>query len=262
MKPAVFFVSIVTFFMLSCNNRAYIYFYESPSGYSDTILYKPVKTTYLVKPDDILYVEFHSASTDAEQQFSSKAVTGGGNIELSPSVIYINHYVVSGNGTIKMPVLGEISVAGLSAENIEKLIENEGRKYINDITAKVKLVSYKITFLGEFGDPGEKYFYSDNVSLFDALAAAGEITYYGNRKNLRVMRQTTEGIKSFRINLNDPELINSPYFYLKPNDIVYAEPKARKTFRLLAADYSLLIVTITSTLTIITLIITNQRPAQ
>ncbi len=169
--------------------------------------------------------------------------------------MYLNQYVVSDSGYIRIPVIGSVYVAGYTITNIEKLIEREARKYIDDAISKVKLLNYKITFIGEFGNPGEKYFYRDRVNIIDALVAAGDVTYYGDRKNLRVLRQTPKGIESFRINLHDVALLNSKDFYLKPNDIVYAEPLPRKIFRLQTSDYSVLLVTISTTLAFISVIL-------
>lgn len=244
--------------MFSCSSKSYIYFYENPENKTDTISYNPVRTHYIVRPNDILYIDFFSALTDAEKFFSYSSHNSGGNMQVSPSVMYVSEYVVSDSGLLKIPVIGNLDVSGLSISDIERLLEFEGRKYINDVVVKVKLLSYKITFLGEFGQPGEKYFYSDKVSLVDALAAAGEVTFYGDRKNVRVMRQTDNGIQSFRLDLNDASLLNSQHFYLKPNDILYAEPLPRKFLKLQTADYTILLVTLTSTLTLISLIISRK----
>jgi polysaccharide export outer membrane protein len=254
----VFYCIASVFMFISCNNKSYVYFYENTKNGSDTIHYQPVKTTYLLQPNDVIYIEFHSTLTNAEEFFSFASQNTGGNMQVSPSTMYLNHYVVSDSGIIKIPVIGSVSVAGKTLDNIEKNLVVEGRKYVNDVIVKVKLLSYKITFLGEFGQPGEKYFYSDKVSLVDALAAAGEVSFYGDRKNIRIMRQTDKGIESFRINLTDAQLLNSPNFYLNPNDVVYAEPLPRKIFKMQSADYTTLLVTISSTIAILSLILTRN----
>jgi polysaccharide export outer membrane protein len=243
----------------SCSTKRFIYFYEEGQSITDTNRYKPIiSSDYLIQPNDILYIEFHSTLTDAEKYFNFSSQNNGENTQISPSGLYVSGYVVSDSGNITIPVIGNIQVSNLNLRDIEKSIVNEGRKYINDVIVKVKMLSFKITFVGEFGTPGEKYFYTDKVNLMDALAAAGEVTYYGDRKNLRILRQTTDGIESFKINLNDKELLNSKHFYLKPNDIIYAEPLRRKVLSTYLSDYSLILVALTSTVALVTLVISAK----
>jgi polysaccharide export outer membrane protein len=254
-----FFYVVTTLFLASCSTKKYVYLYEENYNIKDTLEYKPVKTNYQVQTNDILFITFHSVLSDAENFFKYQAnIASENNLQLSEGELYINQYVVSDSGNIKIPVLGKILVSGQSIATIESNINLLAKKYISDVSAKVKLVNYKITFIGEFGNPGEKYFYRDRVNIMDALAVAGDITYYGDRQNLRILRNTPEGIKSFRINMNDINLLNSKDYYLLPNDIVYAEPLPRRIFRLQTSDYSIFLVAISSTLALVSIIL-NAR---
>lgn len=254
-----FFCAITVLLLTSCSTKKYIYLHEENFTMNDTLEYHPIKTNYLLQSNDILFITFHSVLSDAENYFKYQAnIASEGNLQLSEGVIYINQYVVSDSGYIKIPVIGEVFVSGQTISTIEANINSLAKKYISDVSTKVKLVNYKITFIGEFGSPGEIYFYRDRVNIIDALAVAGDITYYGDRKNLRILRQTPDGIKSFRINMNDVNLLNSKDYYLLPNDIVYAEPLPRKIFRLQTSDYSIFLVALSSTLALVSILL-NAR---
>ncbi len=247
---------LIIFALSSCSTKNFVYLHENSQTPNDTLRYTPAKTLYHIQSGDVLYINFHSVLSDAEKYFSySESGMDEKNPQLSEETMYINQHVVNDSGYIKIPVIGSVYVLRKTVSNIEKLIEKEAQRYLTDATVKVKLVSYKITFLGEFGSPGEKFFYRDDVNIMDAIANAGDLTYDGDRKNIRIIRQTPDGLETFSIDLSDTRLLDSEEYFLKPNDIVYAEPLPRKVFRLRSADYSIILVLISSTLALTSLII-------
>lgn len=254
MKYLIHIISVV-FILSSCNTKKYIYLQEETEETKDSTFYPVNRDHYHIQPGDILYVSIHSTLSVTEGMFHFPGQENTAQSGLQEGNMYLNQSVVSEEGYIRMPVIGSIFVAGSSVEEIEEVIEKEARKYVSDALARVKLVSYEISFLGEFNNPGTILFYKDRVHILDALAAAGEITYFGDRRNLRVMRPTADGVYSYRIDLTDDDLLTSEKFYLQPNDVVYVEPLPRKIFRINVSDYSMILATITSTLAFVTLIV-------
>ncbi len=135
-------------------------------------------------------------------------------------------YLVDEQGYIKMPVLGKVKAEGLTTNQLEEQLVTLISRDVRDPIVKVSLVNFKVQVIGEVLHPGTIQVKSQRVSVFDALAAAGDLTPYGKRSNVLLIREE-DGAKSYhRINLNDASVLESPYYYLKQNDIIYVEPNS------------------------------------
>lgn len=138
-------------------------------------------------------------------------------------------YKVDANGNINFPVLGKLHVAGLTTIELAEDIERRVREDVPDATVKVELVNFRIKVLGEVKNPGSYKSDSERVSVLDALAMSGDMTIYGRRDNVTVIRRDGEKVLYKKLNLNDSDIINSPYFFLKQNDVVYVEPSSSRS---------------------------------
>jgi polysaccharide export outer membrane protein len=139
-------------------------------------------------------------------------------------------YLVDKNGNIKFPQLGEVNVRGLNRFELSDLISNElkERGLVNDAVVTVQFLNFKVSVMGEVVRPGTFEVDSDRITLLDALSLAGDMTIYGRRDNVRVIREENGERTVAIVDLRSRNLMNSPYYYLKQNDIVYVEPnKAR-----------------------------------
>ena len=149
----------------------------------------------------------------------------------------ITGYLVDNDGMINFPIVGKIHVAGLTKTECEDLIKSKIQPYLartENPLVSVRTSSYRITVIGEVNKPGVIPVATEKISLIEALAEAGDMTIYGKRDNVLLVREDKSGEKhKVRLNMNDANIINSPYYYLQQNDIVYVEPhkvKARNTF--------------------------------
>ena len=149
----------------------------------------------------------------------------------------ITGYLVDNDGMINFPIVGKIHVAGLTKTECEDLIKSKIQPYLartENPLVSVRTSSYRITVIGEVNRPGVIPVSTEKISLIEALAEAGDMTIYGKRDNVLLVREDKSGEKhKVRLNMNDANIINSPYYYLQQNDIVYVEPhkvKARNTF--------------------------------
>lgn len=149
----------------------------------------------------------------------------------------ITGYLVDNDGMINFPIVGKIHVAGLTKTECEDLIKSKIQPYLartENPLVSVRTSSYRITVIGEVNKPGVIPVTTEKISLVEALAEAGDMTVYGKRDNILLVREDKSGEKhKVRLNMNDANIINSPYYYLQQNDIVYVEPhkvKARNTF--------------------------------
>ncbi|MHC1703435.1 MAG: polysaccharide biosynthesis/export family protein [Tenuifilaceae bacterium] len=245
-----FLLTILVVVLSSCNRRAQL-LYMNNIGYENLIT-QPV-SPYLLKPGDVLYVQILTQDPNVSNLFNNRGFSGGAatNIFSSEVSYYLYGYSLSDSGQIHLPVLGKLIVGGLTIDQARERIQNETQKYLTDGLAVVKLLSYKVTVLGEVKRPGSFTNFKDNLSIFEAIAMAGDLADYGERSTVMVVRQTPDGVKSFRVNLHDKSIINSEAYYLLPNDMIIVEPRKGKIFSMNSPNISMYISILTTTLLLI-----------
>jgi len=184
-----------------------------------------------INSDDLLSIMVNSKDPELVQMFNlpmvSYQVTSMGYLGGQQRML---GYLVDKNGNIKFPQLGELNVRGLTRFELSDLISNElkERGLVNDAVVTVQFLNFKVSVMGEVVRPGTFEVDSDRITLLDALSLAGDMTIYGRRDNVRVIREENGERTVAIVDLRSRNLMNSPYYYLKQNDIVYVEPnKAR-----------------------------------
>ncbi|MBL6448124.1 polysaccharide biosynthesis/export family protein [Fulvivirga sp. 29W222] len=181
------------------------------------------KQPYRIQPNDIISVKVKSVSnTEISDIFNITPSLGP--VYMAPGNLYLEGYSVNDAGQITLPVIGTVTVKDMTLEEVQQVIQDNTKQYLNNATVIVKLLSFKITVLGEVKNPGYHYVFNNQVTILEALGLAGDLTQYGNRKNIKLIRQHPEGNMVVLINLTDPKLLQSEYFYLMPNDVLYVEP--------------------------------------
>jgi Periplasmic protein involved in polysaccharide export len=157
----------------------------------------------------------------------------------------IQTYLVDKDGKINFPVLGIVQAAGLSKHDLSMYLQDEIGKYVKDVMVNIQIVNYKISVLGEVTRPGTISVRNDRISILDAIAQSGDLTINGNRKNILITRNNNGTPEIGRIDLTDPAVFVSPYYYLQQNDVIYVEPniaKKRNANYSSAQQYTLTIV--------------------
>ena len=178
-----------------------------------------------IQPDDELIITITSTLPEATAMYNlplgNPSLKGNINATQSPR---IQTHIVDHNGMIQLPVLGEIQAAGLSTKELEAVIKNRVSEHVKDPFVRVEMINFTVNVMGEVRAPQRIVVGKERFSVLDALAAAGDLTEYGKRDNVLVIR--TENGKStyHRLNLTDGSIYASPYFYLQQNDVVYVEP--------------------------------------
>lgn len=177
----------------------------------------------IIAAGDMVNVTVISASLESDKLFQTNTNNGVTNVG----------YKVNAAGNITLPLIGEIHIAGMTTTQAERAITQQLSKQIKNPGVEVKITNFKVTVVGEVNKPSTFTIPDGNINLIEALGLAGDMTVYGKRENVLVIRQEngTKIIK--RLNLNDVNVIRSPYFDLKQNDIVYVEPDRSK-----AVEYS------------------------
>lgn len=186
-----------------------------------------------VLPEDILAIKVSTISSildksganpvaifnDGGTAFNIASSAGGG----APTA-QNNGFLVDANGFIDYPVVCKLKVSGLTLRQIKELLADKLKAYVKEPVVEARIINYRVTIIGEVAHPGTVVAPNQKLSIIDALAAAGDIPITGRKENVLVIRET-EGKREYaRLNLNSRNVFNSPYYYLKQNDIVYVEP--------------------------------------
>jgi len=211
---------------------------------------------YKIQKQDILYVDIFTMNREMNELLNASAQRSSSNLYRDPSSIYVFGYTVSDSGFISLPMLGDIFVYGQTVEQIKHNIQQHANKYLKDATINVKLLTFKFTVIGEVNNPGTYTNFNNQLTVLEAISMGGDITDYGNRKNVLVLRPTKEGTFTFRIDLQDKGLLQSEGYYLLPNDIVIVEPIESKPFSLNLPTYAFIITTLFSTISTTLVLIT------
>jgi polysaccharide export outer membrane protein len=191
-----------------------------------------VAPEHIIQANDILAITVSSQNPEAARIFNLPGRTDVRTTTPAGTQLELSGYLVSKTGLIHFLMLGDIRAQGLTTGQLQTTIRTTivDRKLLVDPVVDVRVLNYKVTVLGEVATPTVISVPSEKISLLEALGLAGDITLYGKRHNVLVIRQVDGKRVTHRVNLNSAELFTSPYYYLQANDVVYVEPnKARVT---------------------------------
>lgn len=187
---------------------------------------------YRLQTNDIVSITIKANDPKLVQIFNpSNQQLGVGK---SDNNLYFEGFTVSDHGSIRIPVLEEINVVGLTLEEVRMLIEKRLlEEYFNkeaNIFVSVKLAGLRYTVNGEINVPGTKTLYQEKLTIMEAIANAGDITVTGDRKNVLILRQTPSGTEMHTIDLTDIKAMQSPHYFIQSNDYIYIKPLKQKSW--------------------------------
>jgi polysaccharide export outer membrane protein len=209
---------------------------------------------YRIQYQDILYVNISTLNSEMNDLLNPGNEQYSYSLYNSPSSIYIFGYTVNDSGYISLPILGDIYVFGKTIDEIIKSINERAKEYLKDATVNVKLLTFKFTVIGEVNRPGTYTNYNNQLTVLEAIGMAGDISNFGNREKVLVVRPSKEGTATYRINVQDKNLLQSQGYFLLPNDIVIVEPIKSKPFQLNIPTLSLFLAGISSLILILSFI--------
>lgn len=191
----------------------------------ESTFYQLQRSKYNVQPNDILSITVRSFDPETSQLFNSSN-TSNLNAAAGDLLFYLTGYTVDFDGDIAMPILGKINVAGKNVDQIKILVESELNNYFKDyaVFVSVQLAGVRYSVVGDVARPGKYVIYQNQVNIFEALAQAGDITLVGDRKEVQILRQTSEGVLMVNVDLTDSDVLSNPYFFIQPNDIINVKP--------------------------------------
>ena len=219
---------VVLFLFFSCASKKDIVYYQNIDGINNQ--QNPVSYEVKIQPDDLLMIIVSAEDPEIAVPFNLASVTipNVANLQSAVGQQTIQSYLVDKNGSIQFPVLGKLQVGGLTRTEVLQSLKDKIGVYIKNPIINMRIMNFKISLQGEVNIPGTYPVASERVTLIEALSMAKDLTIYGKRDNILVIREVN-GAKSYnRVDITKADFINSPFYYLTQNDVVYVEPNKTK----------------------------------
>jgi polysaccharide export outer membrane protein len=233
--------------LLSCKTRKDLLYFQDIKD-KEVLNIPGSSPDYRIRTDDNLYVNIQTINSAISQVFNPEqysSVTGGNASAENPK---INEYFVDTSGAITISGLGAVTVAGKTALEAQTHIQELANVYLKGASVQVKVLSFKITVLGELRNPGIFYNFNRNITILEAIGMAGGMTENAMIKELLVIRRTPTGSKSYRLDLSEKKLFASEAYFLQPNDVIYVNADRLKNFRLNATTFTFVLSGLTTIL--------------
>ena len=217
MNKIILFLAIILMFSSCISNRRLVYF---PNLKDSTLIKTYNDFVPKIQIGDILYISVSSADPNSAAVFSSASIVGvtitSGNI--NPGII------VERDGNIILPKIGVLQAEGKTKKQLSDQITDSLAAYLKDPIVNIRFLNFRVTLLGEFGKSGPITTTNERMNILEAVGLGGELNRTANRDKILLFRDSANTILTKRINIRDPAIFSSPYFYLQSNDILYAEP--------------------------------------
>ena len=209
--------------LTSCASKKKIAYFQDVKEDLRMMNYEPILQT-----DDVLMIVISSVNPEVAAPYNLKTVILQSNSEISLAQERLQSYLIDQEGNIEFPVIGKVHLAGLTRTQGVELIKEKLNSHIKDPVVNLRILNYKISVLGEVNKPGVYPLQSERITLLEAISLAGDLSIYGKRTDVLVIRED-EGVKTInKIDLTNSDFINSDFYYLNQNDVVYVEPTKTK----------------------------------
>jgi len=198
--------------------------------------------TYTLQPGNNVYVKVVSINSETSDFFNFG--TGSSGNVFNDAAIYLSSYSINEEGNVELPFIGELYVKDLTLEEAKTIVQKEIDQYLTNTMVILKLVNFNVTIVGEVQVPGQYKIYQDRVNIFKVLSIAGDLTPFAKRNDVVLVRKMENGSKIHHINLLEDNILESEYFYIMPDDIIYVQPVKGKNFAFKQFPYTLVISSI------------------
>jgi len=197
---------------------------------SKSEMHKLENAPYKLQVNDVLSITIKAENPKLVALFGANQ---SNNSIRNSAGLYFSGYTIDRHGNIRIPYIGELNVLGYTEKEVREKIESELKNFIKNpetIFVTVKLSGIKFIVAGEVGSPGTINLPQNQVSIVEALTNAGDITTFGNRKDVQIIRKTIDGVKRYSVDMTDIAVFNSENFYIQPNDVIYVPALQQKSW--------------------------------
>lgn len=223
----IVYILICTLILCSCATKKNIVYFQ------DEILTKDMEDLtsnfeIRFKTDDLLTIAVSSVEPAAAMPFNLPAIGTNIRVDAAQAPLRIQTYLIDKEGNIEFPEIGTIKIGGLTRSEANQMMKKKLSEYINNPIVNIRLANFSISVLGEVNRPGTFLIQDERISLLEAIGLAGDLTIYGKRENVFLIREIDGQKRYAKFDLTSINVVNSPNFYLTQNDVIYVEPNKTK----------------------------------
>ena len=226
MKNLIYYL-ILLLTMFSCKPKENMVYMEKEKNIAESKINQAVFYGAHIQSGDVLDIKVTAFDENAVRPFNLYSMnnsTSPGQMNGQTAQLAPQGYLVDNEGFIYFPVIGKLYIKGMTLAQLRADLEKRLLAYLTDPLVSIKQLNFNITVLGEVKKPGQYTNPSDKITVLQALGLAGDMTDYGNRTNVKLIREE-EGIsKTYTIDFTDKNITSSPYYYMQQNDVLYVEP--------------------------------------
>ena len=235
---------ILAMLLVSCNKHNQLLYMQGKPAPS----YKMEPQEYKITPKDEIYIQISSLlNKEVNSIFSNSLNTGNqGNIMNSESGIYVNTYSVNDSGYVEVPLIGLVKVGGKSISQASADIKRKASEFVNDAVVVVKLMSFRVTVIGEVKRPAVITNYHDKLTILEAIAQAGDLSDFADRKAVTIVRNINGESITIPVDLTSKMILSNQGYYLTPGDVVIVDPQKGKTTQMNIPTYSIFLSSIST----------------
>ncbi len=243
--------------LFSCIGKRQINYLTDPSLTKDSSkLFENRRFEYRIQVNDVLSIRVMGLDEATHRFFNVEAM--GGVQAVNDAALYVNGFSVDKNGHVQLPTVGKIKVQGLTVGEAQEFVQRKINEYFTNATVILKLVSFRVSVLGDVARPGAYFVYNNQISILEALAMAGGPNEFADKSHVTIMRQSDRGVQAIYQDLSGTEVLSSEYYYLLPNDIIYVPTLKARAGRL-NLDIFLILLTTLSTGALVYTVIQNAQ---
>lgn len=226
----------VLLFVLCCTSCVPVerMIYLQQDGDKSVEVFEYDKQEYQLQMNDILDVKISSLNPEVNALFNASTMgtmqVAQATAQTGGDLFYITGYSIDQDGNIDIPFVGKVDVLGLTLNEAHKAVDAKVSELFTNYHLQVKLGGVRFSALGEFNRPGKHVVMQNQVTIFEAIALGGDLNLVANREEIRLIRQHPNGTKIHSINLLDESVVGSPYYFIQPNDVLYAEPLPQRSW--------------------------------
>jgi polysaccharide biosynthesis/export protein len=258
-KQELLFLTALALLISSCASHRNLTLLRDSKDRTGLLSRSVVEEAYKIKVDDNLYVSIVSTNPELDEIYNPANIgnTRSGintNVWAVLPTQYVHGYLVDKDGSITLPSIGKVHVLGLTISASETEIQAKANQYLKNVTAKVKLLNYKVTVIGEVFTPGVYYNYNPKFTVLDAISLANGTKNTAALDNILVLRQIGDKSRVFKLDLNSVGSLNSVAFNIQPNDVVIVQPSSYKDLELNLPVYTIVLSSVTAFLLVLSFI--------
>lgn len=214
---------LLPWLMVSCHTREKLVYFQD-NGNDSTQKVAQNSFTPTLKVDDYISIEITSDQLELSAPFNKPPASPGGNGGYNTGYSVSNGYLIDENGTVDLPILGQVQLAGKKRIEAADIIKEKLKDYLTNPNVQIQIQNFKITVLGDVSSPGTFRIPNERITILEAIGLAGDLNITGVRNNVLVVREENNSKIEYRIDLTNKFFLKSPVYYLQQNDVIYIEP--------------------------------------